>query len=225
MQIELRPFLEWCDAREAQHKRALALQGASVTGARTLLLNDLGWSDEAGARRLYRWQREKVEPLADRDVIEDALDAAGVGFWEVYPNLDDGDDVGERRWCEHCHELVLVDEHGACLWCERPTRASAERQPVRWCEPCDRGVRANDDETCWRCGTATEPAGRSANAAAVGLSGAVTSTDAARAGYAGTRRGALSARAPRWRPSPSPPTWRAASATSMSSMSSPCSTT
>jgi hypothetical protein len=151
MQIELAPFLEWCAAREAQHARGMG----GHSGAHAALLADLSWDGDAGARRLHRWRHESVGGLGDRDVIETALDCAGVALWEVYEDLDE--DVAEptMRWCDHCHESVLVDESNACLWCERPTQAADAKRPFGHCARCDRAVRSNNDGTCWRCGAAT----------------------------------------------------------------------
>lgn len=90
--VDLAPFLAWVERRLGEYEAAAARTsppGGATKAATGRLLGDLGWATPAGQRRLWRyrhgWQRTGQ---AERALIEDALDHAGVGWWEVYGLLD-----------------------------------------------------------------------------------------------------------------------------------------
>lgn len=155
--IPLAPFLAWCSDQE----RALRERIASEPGtkyaeleirsrARHALLTAISWADEAGARRLHRYNNETVTGLAERDVIEDALDHAGAAFWEIYPDLD-GNPAMEDRFCSRCRDMVTVGDDGVCPWCETPTDAEPPSAKA-YCSNCDKMIWPANDGTCTRCG-------------------------------------------------------------------------
>ena len=85
--IPVAPFLEWFEKRA----RVLAVEFGEVhdqigSGIK-LACEECGWSQEAGARRYHRWRFESKTGMCERAMIEDALDLAGVNFFEVYPEV------------------------------------------------------------------------------------------------------------------------------------------
>jgi hypothetical protein len=94
--IDVAPFLAWCAERETRIRRELGsehgVNDGKQTNHRERLVTELGWTIEAGCRRLHRWthpdQSTKHSGLVERAVIEDALHNAGVQFTDVYPDLD-----------------------------------------------------------------------------------------------------------------------------------------
>lgn len=107
--IPVAPFIAWLDTR-------ITANGAEENPL-THALADIGWSDDASVRRLYRWRHEVQ--LAERRDVEDALHRAGVGFWEVYPDPDDDRTADDEDYCWACRAFVAtIDE--ACAWCDAP---------------------------------------------------------------------------------------------------------
>ncbi len=88
----------------------------------------------------------------ERATVEDALDRAGVAWFDVFPD-DAPDEIEPDGFCGRCHEVVTPIS-GACPWCESPV-AGAEGRERRHCATCARMVHPRDDGTCWRCGSAT----------------------------------------------------------------------
>lgn len=94
--IPVQPFLDWVDRRA----RILAIRydDGHKSGAHVGLeevLDDIGWDRKAGVRRLHRWRNGGTQGhsgMAERAVVEDALWRAGVGFWEIYPEIAALDD-------------------------------------------------------------------------------------------------------------------------------------
>lgn len=91
--IEVGPFLAWCDRRLAAIRRDLdtlpAIERTASLGEEQRLLADLGWTGEAGARRMHRWRNENRAGLAERAEVEDALWNADMALDEVYPDFAD----------------------------------------------------------------------------------------------------------------------------------------
>lgn len=93
--IPIAPFLEWFERRAS----VLAVRYANVhdryESGLALACEECGWSRDAGVRRIHRWHHESKTGMCERAMIEDALDHAGVGFWELYPDVVAED---EERW-------------------------------------------------------------------------------------------------------------------------------
>ena len=127
------PFLAWVDRRLEQlavHFGApieKELQGGhgAIGSPMTTLCVELGWTFEIGSKYISRLRYSRTG-MAERARIEDALHHAGVGWWEVYP----ADEVGDERWCRRCGEPVAVIKI-ACCWCGSFTASlPAEREAV-----------------------------------------------------------------------------------------------
>lgn len=108
------PFVDWVQARLDARR--------GDEDAVWRLLGELGWADEAGMRRLHHWRFEVQ--VVNRRALEDALDNAGVGFWEIYPDPDEHDSDEGQEFCWACREFVGVarDDAGqaVCVWCDVP---------------------------------------------------------------------------------------------------------
>jgi len=156
--IDVAPFLAWCANRETRIRRELGSEHGIADGKQTnhreRLVTELGWTIEAGTRRLHRWthpdQGDGFSGLVERAVIEDALHHAGVQFADVYPDLDD-DDQGEQTeaYCNRCHDTVTAID-GICPWCE--TAVAAEKPTRMYCPREDAMSYPNLEGDCWRCG-------------------------------------------------------------------------
>lgn len=98
--IAVQPFLDWCQQREEQIDRELDVwPGISRDfgegcGPRARLLAEIGWLGEHDARRYYRWRHDLQSGLVERGMVEDALDHAGVDFYDVYPDIPRSASVG-----------------------------------------------------------------------------------------------------------------------------------
>lgn len=134
--IPLKPFLDWCDKREAQLRAELdaypAINGGG-TGANppginphVRLMVELGWDDAAGHRRLSRWRLDSVTGMGSRELIERALDHAGVPIEDLYPDL--AVEVGELRsgYCQPC-KLDVLTTNDLCPWCDEPVLSKRPR--------------------------------------------------------------------------------------------------
>lgn len=136
------PFAEWLNERFA---RFLVEAGGSLSdvppgrGPAQRLCEEIGWGyAEVAARRLYRYRRCLTDTKANgrrivkeaetvrRSLVEDALHAAGVDFYDVYPDYahERCGDPEPEAWCPSCQSHVMVDKipHGAghvfrCVWC------------------------------------------------------------------------------------------------------------
>lgn len=160
--IAARPFVRWLE-RQSQLTRSE-------------LARKLGWGDEVGERRLYRYERSLMETRIDgekvivhtdtfvRSVVVDALSHAGVGMWELAGLTEaDGSPCAGREeyeddvvlepdaFCETCHETVTPVD-GACPWGEGHVLADAFGRERHYCEREDRMVYPANDGSCWRCG-------------------------------------------------------------------------
>lgn len=81
------------------------------------LARDLDISDRA----LYRYLRSlnaygKPTDTFIRARVEDMLHEAGVGFYEVYPDLAEDVDLEPDAWCRQCGEMVTPIS-SSCPWC------------------------------------------------------------------------------------------------------------
>lgn len=130
--LEVGPFNAWVAKRKKQIARELdafpAIEGRpEMLNVHDRLLAELGWSGEAGARRLFRWANENAG-YAERAEIENALDSAGADFYEVYPYLAHEQDPGAEVFCRACRTEVMTRD-GTCPWCggdtvpERPPQS------------------------------------------------------------------------------------------------------
>jgi hypothetical protein len=84
--IPVGPFLEWAARRE----QILGVQyntGREDEGGIERLLDECGWNNPAGHKRLYRWRYELVGGHVERATVEDALHHAGYLFTDIYPDL------------------------------------------------------------------------------------------------------------------------------------------
>lgn len=135
--IDVQPFLDWCERREAQIRRELdnypaitATTGrAGTAGAlrgqqsQIRLAMELGWSAEHGPRRLHRWRNELADGTVERAIVEEALFHADADFEHVYPHLADRRAVRDA-YCPACRSEVIVTDT-ACPWCDQ--HVSAQR--------------------------------------------------------------------------------------------------
>ncbi len=143
------PFQAWLQGRlDAIRARS----GAHVNGAASQAL-----ADELGVstRLIYRYLHEHDSPLVSRRTVQDAADAAGVGVWEIYPELADEHSAGASRHCPSCHEIVTVGADGLCPWCETPGEDPAGMER-RYCPKCDKMMMPAGNGSCWRCGSETK---------------------------------------------------------------------
>jgi hypothetical protein len=90
--VPTKPFLTWFA------DRVLAYERRGDEDARARALTGIGWDDDAGQRRLIRWQswwvREKGKlrvrgDFVARTDVEDALACAGVRMWELVASRTD----------------------------------------------------------------------------------------------------------------------------------------
>lgn len=126
--IDVGPFLDWADRRMEQLRRDLdnlpAVETREALPILVQFVGLLGWEEESGQRRLYRWRHDNVGGLAERADVEDALWNAGVPVDDIYPDLDAETD-GDTRWCSACRDDVVTDL--VCPWCGTETQ---DRRPA-----------------------------------------------------------------------------------------------
>jgi hypothetical protein len=125
--VDVAPFVAWCKAREAElrmtirrewelagdPKEAHFLDGQARNQLRALL----GWLDDSGARRLYRYLTGE-STRAPRVVIEEAIEHAEARWSDVYAADCDDVEFGEA-YCWSCQAFVVTLDD-ACAWCDRP---------------------------------------------------------------------------------------------------------
>lgn len=148
-QILAKPFSDWLNERYVYHERRLLAQGLPITQtqrsnsgangvdcrAMEAVAEEIGWnigdSKEPGVRRLYRYRNqlmagsvnrvryERPTDFFPRKVVEEALHSAGIGMWELYPELVEGENIELEpdEWCPKCEDTVTPID-GVCPWCE-----------------------------------------------------------------------------------------------------------
>lgn len=110
--VDVAPIMAWIDERGEKRAR-----------------EELGWGGESMNRRLLHI-RNGTFLFIERGLVEDALDHAGVGWWEVYD--EDVDELSdEPAYCpgSSCTQMVNPLLDGTCPWCgemttEQPSRAT-----------------------------------------------------------------------------------------------------
>src|SRR4051812_10610355 len=143
--VPAEPFARWLNQRLAWWEKEAPLEVVKVSQANgslgpiQCLLLEIGWPLDKGPRRLYRYRRLRSETSVGRnlrqgkrgtlavklqrefprDVVEDALDHAGVLFGDLYPDIVAAEAVEPepRRWCPTCAEMT-TPIGGCCPWCE-----------------------------------------------------------------------------------------------------------
>lgn len=135
--IDPEPFRRWCDAVIADPR-----------GPDT---NELAHELGVESRVLYRWRFESIQ--LERRRIEDALEHAGIPYWEIY-GADEVGELEDDRYCNRCHDNVTPID-GVCPWCE--TKLESAGRARGHCRRCDRIVVPTADGSCWRCGTGIHP--------------------------------------------------------------------
>lgn len=114
-QLDPQPFRDWVDARIRPQSRAEALGADAAVRTVEQVARELGLGD----RRLWRWRNEVAS--LERIEVEEALHLAGVGFWEVYPDLEETTAERTHGYCTGCREDVPVDPELGCLFCGKRT--------------------------------------------------------------------------------------------------------
>ena len=140
------PFQEWLLARIEYHQQRAEAEGRQygitpAAGAVQRVCEEIGWEwTDTSARRLYRWRHGVTDSKVggrhgkrvtiprkvglERGEVEDALQAAGVDFYELYPEFAHERDGGPEpeAWCPGCRDHVLVvhnaHEEPVCIWCD-----------------------------------------------------------------------------------------------------------
>jgi hypothetical protein len=145
--IDVRPFLAWVDHRAAQLR--IEHGGEDNDAGIVLVVREIGWSEDAGPRRLYDWRHghdhvrmksgrryhDYRPPLApvSRARVEDALDHAGRALHDVYA------EHAERPWTQEIHDLL--------------SELDAPIGPLfdRYCTTCREQVQTGEDVRCPWC--------------------------------------------------------------------------
>lgn len=131
------PFLAWVEQRitttDTEVRREYRERGIDPpkdTGALQILLRDIGWTAEGPRKRMYHWRhRQPVRGatidehpavfMASAEMIDTALEHAGVPIWDIYPEAGEADTDAQELFCPTCSDEVLVLD-GRCAWCETP---------------------------------------------------------------------------------------------------------
>lgn len=115
--LDVSPMREWLTRRAYELELNTNAVSVDAIGAglhltpHQRLLRLLGWDDtnDAGARRLYRWMNEA--DVIDRRDVEDALDNADVDLFDVYPQLAPPAGRKDRGRSYVCTDEILVAAH------------------------------------------------------------------------------------------------------------------
>lgn len=142
--IDPAPFAALINARCARYLEEAGGTLANVPdgmGPAGRICDDFGWGyTENSQRRLYRYRYQitdtKVNGLRvvkkaqgiSRTVVEDALHAAGIDFYDLYPEYahERSGPLAPEAWCPSCQEHVMLERvrQGAtghrfrCIWCK-----------------------------------------------------------------------------------------------------------
>lgn len=123
------PFANWLNERvKYWEQRAPSTtpepgETAFERGAGTRVLGEIGWQEgDSALRRLYKYRYRRFDSKKKvngrfvryvyapdcypRDIVEDALDHAGVPFADLYPEIAAADEVElePETWCPACRE-------------------------------------------------------------------------------------------------------------------------
>jgi len=156
--IDTAPFLEWFEGQVDQRFRAESAYGLSTdqqarSEATNWMRGRIGWNDEAGERRLFRY-RSGESTQAERNLIEDALEHADVRLEDIYPDLVEDIELEPDAYCGRCHEIV-TPVSGVCPWCDTATTSADDVKPRAYCPTENKSVIPNERGQCWTCGTQT----------------------------------------------------------------------
>ncbi len=129
------PFIAWVEQRITTTDRELrrearerGIDPPKETGALEILLRDIGWTAAGPRKRLYGWRRGQPGRgatldedsglfMASAEMIDTALEQAGVAVWEIYPEAGEADPDAQELFCPVCSDEVPVFD-GRCAWCE-----------------------------------------------------------------------------------------------------------
>lgn len=85
--LDVAPFLEWAARREHVLEVEYSDKSREGEGGLERLLEEIGWDDPSGRKRMYRWRHENKGGRVERAFVENALHRAGYLFEDVYPDL------------------------------------------------------------------------------------------------------------------------------------------
>jgi hypothetical protein len=144
------PFIAWVEQRITttdtelrRQARERGIEPPKDTGALEILLRDIAWTADGPRKRLYCWRRRQPGRgatldertglfMASAEMIEAALEHAGVAVWEIYPEAGEADPDAQELFCPTCSDEVPVFD-GRCGWCEtaisRPRTQATGRPP------------------------------------------------------------------------------------------------
>lgn len=162
--IPARPFLIWFDSRRAALER-----GGQVDDPNMEALRLIGWADDAGVRRMFRWGQTSViekgrrrgrSDLVERDDVETALISAGLQLYDL-ADPQPADLVctlaGARVECQLRADYLARARHAY-----RPYDSGQDdvdelgaAPATAWCPTCMRDVVPLDDGCCSWCDTQT----------------------------------------------------------------------
>jgi hypothetical protein len=145
------PFQTWLNERVTYWERQFETSRYSNQNlsAVRMVCAEIGWGGtEAGVRRLYKYRHAVKETKTGgrggprltlpafqfpRDVVEDALHAASVDFYEVYPQYahEQQGPPQPEAWCPNCQDHVLVVRE---TWLAGRRRELREKFVCVWCD-------------------------------------------------------------------------------------------
>jgi hypothetical protein len=96
--LEVKPFLDWAARREQVLEVQYSDRAEDGKGGLHRLLEEIGWSDPSGHKRMYRWRHELRRGIVERATVEDALHHAGYLFSDVYPDVELPSSSTDRRY-------------------------------------------------------------------------------------------------------------------------------
>lgn len=105
--LEVKPFLDWAERREQVLEVQYSDRAEDGKGGLNRLLEEIGWSDPSGHKRMYRWRHELRRGIVERAFVEDALHHAGYLFSDVYPDADPPASTTDR---EYAPQRRMTDE-------------------------------------------------------------------------------------------------------------------
>lgn len=135
------PFLRWIETRMAFYETAYERPPALMRGTRSPggylplrpvqhLTQEIGWGiSESAERKLRRIRNGQTQgglptSLLERQLVEDALNRAGVLIEDVYPELAEDVPLEPDEFCIPCWDWS-TPINGVCPWCETTLEEAA----------------------------------------------------------------------------------------------------